>query len=151
MIPILLLVVVVNATISGTLLYTVWYLDRKIDAFEAPESPADPFDDTEIRSTLAEHASQLGEFTLAIAHGIQHVDTASRRINATVARARKELSEHGLESPALEAEFEQLRLLDGEGSEEIELPPVPQEMGGAQASSIRGVSREQLLRARGFA
>lgn len=62
--------------------------------------------------------------TLATAEGIERVDRAERRIRNTVQRARKELAAEGFESPGLEAEAAELRLVDGSGGEEEGLPPV---------------------------
>jgi len=88
----------------------------------------------------------------AVADGIERVDRSERRVIATIKRARKELAEHGLESAGLEAEDHDLRLVDGVGGEERGVPPVRDEVAEAQnqASSIRGVSVEQLRRAHGL-
>jgi len=93
----------------------------------------EPYDDTELREILAGHAVELKDFTLAIDHGISHVKRAQRRINATITRARKELSDLGVESPGLDAEFEELREGDGDGSGEGELPAVPEGVGEVAA------------------
>lgn len=84
----------------------------------------------------------------AVAEGIAHVERVESRIRATVRRAREELEERGLESPGLEAEAKELRIVDGSGSEAGELPPVPEEVGEPM-SSIEGVTAAQLARARG--
>jgi len=86
------------------------------------------FDDREIQALLAGHALKFTELTLAIDHGISHVDRAQRRINATVQRARDQLAENGVESPGLEAEAADLRTVDGDGSGESELPALPEEV-----------------------
>jgi len=67
---------------------------------------------------LAVSSSKLLEqridvLTLAVDEGIRHVDRAEKRIRATVGRARRELQELGVESPGLEAEAADLRVLDG--------------------------------------
>lgn len=62
---------------------------------------------------------RMDNLTLAVDEGIRHVDRAEKRIRATVGRARRELREIGIESPGLEAEARDLRILDGgDGSEE---------------------------------
>jgi len=88
----------------------------------------------------------------AVADGIERVDRSERRIHATVKRARKELADGGLESPGLEAEANDLRLLDGGRSEEQGMPTVREELAtyGGTPSSIPGVSREQLRAIRGM-
>lgn len=89
---------------------------------------------------------------LAVAEGIEKVERKERRIDAVIGRARKELKEHGLESSALTAEGHELHLVDGTGSDEPGLPAVREEVAGPteQASSVRGVTVEQLKRARSF-
>ena len=94
----------------------------------------------------------LKEFQLALSEGIERVDRADRRIKATVARARKELKDRGYEDPGLEAEAHELRIVDGDGGEQGELPTVPSEVEQAagEPSSIRGVSASTLQRVRGL-
>lgn len=73
---------------------------------------------------LAELQVRINELTMAVAEGIQHVDRAERRVKATVARARRQLEDSGLESPGLEAEWAELRERDGDGGEERGVQPV---------------------------
>jgi len=105
--------------------------------------------------TQGEEASKLEErikrLTVAVDEGIERVGRSERRINATVARARKELKKLGYEDPGLEAEAAELRLVDGGGGEGGELPEVREGVEPADApSSIRGVSAAQLRRVRGI-
>jgi len=120
-------------------------------------------DITELRltnSTLSEEVGQIRallderikRLTLAVAEGIEHIDRKEKRIDATITRARTQLKKQGLESDGLEAEAGQLRKLDGAGGEEQGLPAVREALAEtqAQASSVPGVSLEQLHRARGI-
>jgi len=95
-------------------------------------------------------ATQIKQITLATAEGIERVDRAERRIQATVKRARRHLAESGYVDDGLETEAGDLRLLDGGGSESEPVPSVPTEVAASapEASSIPGVTREQLLRVR---
>jgi len=95
-------------------------------ALEAVAQAQDAF------STCQPLEARINHLTLAVAEGIQHVDRAERRIAGTVARARKLLAESGVESPGLEAEAYELRLLDGDARpaegvrevpESVEPPP----------------------------
>jgi len=97
-------------------------------------------------------ARQIVELTLAVGEGIEKVERYERRIKATIQRAQKQLAERGLESPALDAEDRDLRLVDGAGSGERGVPTVPDEVAQSaeQASSVPGVTLEQLQRARGL-
>lgn len=102
--------------------------------------------------TLDSIEGKLRTMTHAISEGIERTDRAERRIKATVRRARKELSEAGLTDPGVDAENLELRLLDGEGGDGGKLPPLRENMEPPEngASSVRGVTLEQLQRARGF-
>jgi len=88
-------------------------------ALEAVAQAQDAF------STCQPLEARINHLTLAVAEGIQHVDRAERRIAGTVARARKLLAESGVESPGLEAEAYELRLVDGDGSKEPRVQQVP--------------------------
>ncbi len=88
----------------------------------------------------------------AVSEGIERTDRAERRIHATIKRARKELAEQGYESPGLEGEAAELRIVDGDGGEGRRVPPVSEEVerDSIAPSSIRGVPAETLRRFRGF-
>jgi len=83
--------------------------------------------------------SDLKRLTLALAEGIERQHRAELRIKATIKRARKELAERGLVDDGIEAEDQQLRLVDGEGSEAEGVPPVSGDVGeGEQAAAEDG-------------
>jgi len=92
------------------------------------------------------------QITLAVAEGIEKVERAERRVGATIARAQKKLKDLGYTDPGLEAEADQLRLVDAGGGDESELPELPPEVGADQEtpSSVPGVSAAQLARVRGI-
>jgi len=105
----------------------------------------------EIALRLQKIERRAEELATALAHGIEHEERRERRIQATVKRARRQLAELGVEDPGLEAEFDGLSVSDGGASEEGEvllLPGEVEESPGVQESSIPGVTREQLQRAR---
>lgn len=85
----------------------------------------------------------------AVAHGIEDIERVDNRIKATIRRTTKQLEEAGIESPALEAEARSFRVIDGGGGDDLELPPVPEELEDAP-SSIPGVSAQDLAKVRGF-
>ena len=85
----------------------------------------------------------------AVAHGIEDVERVNNRISATIRRTKAQLEEQGLESPALDAEAAQLRVIDGGGGDEGGLPPLQEGVGEVQ-SSIPGVSAAELARVRGL-
>ena len=90
---------------------------------------------------LAEHK----DMKLAIAEGIERVDRAERRIKDTVRRARKKLADSGLVDDGLEAEEQELRLLDGEPSEGVEVLKVREDVEVDNAPH-RQTLRDQLRR-----
>ncbi len=103
-------------------------------------------------SDIEDQAERIKLLTFGVEEGIQRTKRAEMRIHATVKRARKELAEHGYESPGLEVEAAELRLVDGEGSIESEVRALPAgvEPPVDEASSIKGVPAETLRRVRGF-
>lgn len=127
-------------------------LESGVDALESRSTAADHGD--KITELAAQHITlqrSVEQLTLAVSDGIERVDRAENRIKATIARARKELKGHGFESPGLEAENNELRLVNGTGSDERGVPAVPAEVASAteQASSVRGVPLGTLQRVRG--
>ncbi len=105
------------------------------------------------RAEITDLQSALERLTLAVSHGIEHEDRRERRIEATIRRARKQLAELGVEDAGLEAEFDGLSLHDGGGGEGGEVPSLRsqvEEGAEVEESSIKGVTQEQLRRARGF-
>jgi len=85
----------------------------------------------------------------AVAHGIEDIERVDNRIKATVRRVKTQLAEADLESPAIDAEAAQLRLIDGAGGDRLELPPVHEGVEELQ-SSIPGVSAAELAKVRGY-
>lgn len=71
---------------------------------------------------------RLEDMTLAIAEGIERVDRSERRVRQVVSRAKKQLDEFGIDDPGLSAEASQLHLLDGEGSQQSRVQPMPENM-----------------------
>jgi len=87
-------------------------------------------------STSSPLEARINHLTLAVAEGIQHVDRAERRIAGVVARSRKLLRESGLESPGLEAEAHDLRLLNGGGGEAEGVPPVSEVVADPSSDAL---------------
>ena len=104
------------------------------------------------RLDLTDIDRKLKELTFAVEEGIERVARSERRIQATIARARKELKDRDLEDPGVEAEAAQLRVVDGGGSEDGGVPAVPAKVAepADAPSSVRGVSAAALRQVRGF-
>ena len=96
--------------------------------------------------------TKLKDLTLAVAEGIENVARKERRIASTLARARKELAERGLEAEGIDAEIRELSDVDGAGSEEPRLPAVPSEVAvdEPEVSSIEGVPLYVMRAVRGL-
>jgi len=98
---------------------------------------------------LSDCERRIDDLVYAVAEGIKNVERTEARIRATVSRAKRELEENGLDHPGLTAEHHELFPVDGTGSPEGGLQPMPQLMAEAE-SSIPGVSPGQLARIRGY-
>lgn len=128
--------------------WTIERFERVKTAVTRPTKEA--YDDTALRAALDSHRAHIEaltdavsdleekdrEQTLAIAEGIERVDRAERRVRAAVQRARKRLEEHGYEDPGLEAEAEQLQLLDGDGGEAEGVPAMHGDVGVHPAADM---------------
>jgi hypothetical protein len=96
----------------------------------------------------AHHISrELEELRTAVARGIEDVERRENRIKATVGRARKELHEHGLSSPGLEAEYRELQVVDGGGGEGPGLHAMREDVGRSRpdTAGIPGIVTEEDL------
>jgi len=101
---------------------------------------------------LSEVTQKIKDLTFAVSEGIERTDRAERRIRNAIQRARKELAKLGYEDPGLEAEAHELRIVDGDGSGDGGMPVVSKEVAavGGEASSIKGVTAEQLRKRWGY-
>ena len=132
--------------------------DGSVDALAATVDRVASEASSELRShenALEEIDRRLVQLTLATAEGIERVDRAERRIRSTVKRARAELAEDGYESPGLEAEAAELRLIDAGGSGDDQVPPLPEDVGSVEHPQPPGIpghfSQEVLQALRGTA
>lgn len=75
----------------------------------------------ETRAEVNLHSTRFEELIFAVSEGISKVERAEARIRATVKRARKELEAGGTYSPALDAEAQELRVIDGDAVEKERL------------------------------
>jgi len=125
-------------------------MEGRIKALES--TPPTPPHNCATREELDITNDKVKRLVGAIDEGIARVDRSEKRINATLARARKELKKRGYEDPGLEAEAAEFRDVNGAGSEEQRLPAVRAALAEAeeQASSIPGVPLATLQRARGI-
>ena len=132
------------------------YLAR-LEAVESAPTPSEHLETLQAgadsaRFDITDIQKQIKELTFAISEGIERTDRAERRIRNAIQRARKELAARGFDDPGLEAEAHELRIVDGEGSGDRGVPPVPEEVAEVDgaASSIKGVSAAQLRKRWGY-
>lgn len=92
----------------------------------------------ETRSTVNEHSTRFEELIFAVSEGISKVERAEARIRATVRRARAELEAGGTYSPALDAEAQELRVIDGGGGGEARVQPVPESVEQPDLTDLPG-------------
>jgi len=106
----------------------------------------------ELDTRLSELTHKNKDLTFAVSEGIERTDRAERRIRNAIQRARKELAARGFDDPGLEAEAHELRIVDGDGGADGGVPVVSEEVAevGGEASSIKGVSAEQLRKRWGY-
>ena len=132
------------------------YLAR-LERLESAPTPGDRVSNLEELASAQERTAadlhqEIKALTFAVSEGIERTDRAERRIRNAIQRARKELGARGYEDPGLEAEANELRAVDGDGSKDGGVPPVPKEVAEVEpeASSIRGVSAELLRKRWGY-
>lgn len=135
-------------------------LRRDVDALAGDISglktaPRASYDDGELWDAIKELSDRLDEMRHAVAEGIERVDRSERRIKQTVRRAREKLEAAGFTDDGVEAEAEQLQLLDGRGSGEGGMQHMPSSVGAGRPdlSAFPGVWGDAhvaaILRARG--
>lgn len=114
---------------------------------QGPPRQAPAYDDTALRAALDNHLEVLENhddqlerlradykaLVVAVDEGIQDVRRRENRIRASVRRAQEELEEHGVSAPSIEAEAAELRELDAERGEELEVPPVREDLAERRA------------------
>ncbi len=139
------LAVVALLTLTGLAVYSVRVLLR---VSEPPKPVVDSADTAWKLRALEERAdkqsARLDELKLAISDGIARNDRADKRIEKTVARARRQLAAAGLEDAGLEAEADELRGRDGDPGPELELLTVSEDLAEYRPSGIPGVSMAEL-------
>lgn len=102
-----------------------------------------------VQADLATVQDDLKSLTLAVAEGIERVSRAENRIAKTVTSAKRLVANAGLEHAGIEAEDQELRERDGEGSEDAPLPYVQGVLELDGPSGIPGMSRSELRAFRG--
>jgi len=131
-----LAIVFAAAALSGTLLYGGKVV---LEYLASSTRPGAAFDDSDIRSQLAELGAELGRQNAAMIEGMAYAKRAQNRVSAVVGRARKELRDAGFDSPGLEAEYQELQPSDEPGSAVPELPDVPDTVAGFDYGGLPGI------------
>lgn len=92
-------------------------------------APRATYDDDALWKAVGELADRIDEMRHAVAEGIERVDRSERRIKQTVRRAREKLADAGFTDDGVEAEAQQLQLLDGERGGEGGMPSMSEALG----------------------
>ncbi len=133
----------VLAILSGTMLWVARALFRRENG---PEPVVDHSETgaafVAVLSRVAENEDEIAKLRLAVEHGIERVDRAEKRVQKTVASARRLVASSGVEHAGLEAEDEELRERNGEAVEA--LPAVQPELVDDRPTGIPGISRSRL-------
>ena len=96
----------------------------------------------EMDALVTGHAS----LTVAVSEGITGYKRHEKRVQKTVAGARKLLRDVGIEHAGLEAENDEIREFDEAGSEDEQLRLMPAQVADRGRTGIPGVSHEDLDR-----
>jgi len=142
----LLLAVAILALLTFTL--SLVYVGRAVVLrMNEPRPPGDDRVATDEIALLATrfHA-EIESLRFAIAEGIERTDRAEKRVQKTVASARRLLRENGLEHAPLEAEAAELHERDGAGVDEQPVLPVPPSVAPTRRLYFPGASPEFLRR-----
>jgi len=138
------------AALTSSVVWAVRVFSQQIDLVGPPR------DSTETLEHIAQAARErdelerrIDQLTQAVAEGIERVDRAEKRIRKSVTSARKLVRENGLEHPAIEAEYEELRERDAEPIEGGELQLVPEPVEEDRKTGIPGLSPATLAAMRG--
>jgi len=117
------------------------------------------FDPSHLESRIDKHGAlfydlkkEMGSMTIAISEGIERVARAEQRVAETVRRAKRRADQAGYVDPGIEAEVAELQRLDDDGGNQSSVPVLYEgvENNVGDASSIKGVTVDQLQRARGW-
>jgi len=105
---------------------------------EAPLLEIHSVSPDELAAVKAQFEAEIQMLTMAVDTGIAGYQRAEKRVQKTVAGARRLLREAGIEHAPLEAEAAQLQSRDDEGSGEGKLPAVPESVAPPRTIRIPG-------------
>jgi len=136
------MIVVLSITIvvcTAALLAFLWKALGVVGAMKEASPPDENLATTHDLAMISQrfHA-EIESLKFAIAEGIERTDRAEKRVQKTVAGARRQLSEAGIDNAPLAAEAAELRSRDEEGSDHRELPPVLEGVGATRRIRIPG-------------
>jgi len=98
----------------------------------------------DLARSIDRNEGRIESLTLAVSDGIQRSDRAEKRIQKTVASAKRKLDAGGVEHAGLDAEFEALPQADGDPRPPDQLHIVPENVERSRSTGIPGLSPETL-------
>jgi len=143
-------VIIIACVVSGALVYVARLIGSNIAPLGVVPYPTRTTADIEDwNRQIASIREELASMTLAIAEGISRTDRAEKRVQKTVAAARRQLSAAGIEHAGLEAEHDELRERNDEPSGSSEVLPLFEKVEEpTRRTGIPGIDSQQLAEIR---
>jgi len=123
------MIVILSITVAVLSTALIVLSTRKVGAVGSKNELMIPVTDRKwTKRKLRALRQEIYRQNLAIAEGIERVTRAEQRIKKTVTSAKKLVRDSGLHHPGLEAEIDELRERNGEGSGGVEVPQVREDV-----------------------
>jgi hypothetical protein len=138
--------------LTATIVWAVRVFSRSSDRSDSAEPPQAPLRHPVDLTDRVVHLEGVFEgfdlrfeaLTVAVSEGIAGYQRAEKRVQKTVASARRLVAEHGLEHAGIEAEAAELLDRDAGEGDGAELQLMPEAVEDLRPSGIPGVSRKEI-------
>jgi len=135
--------------VAGSILYAARALSRPSPVVPPNENPSVTFENLRnLERRLDEFGGDLEQLTTAVSEGIAGYKRHEKRVQKTVAAARRLVRDSGLEHAGIEAEYDELHEADGGGSAPSEVLEVHEEVEAPTRTGIPGMNSDELARIR---
>ncbi len=139
------IVALTGLALVGALATAARAITRSIDrARLAPERSGNVHFEDHLASEIDKTNAKVEDLVLAVAEGIKRVDRAENRVQKTVTSARRLVREAGLEHAGIEAEYEELPVVDDEAQPLEQVLALPESVVDRAPSGIPGLTNEAL-------
>lgn len=131
--------------LATSLVWAGWAVLTKIDRREpVPDPEWIQTSLMDLAKTVDRNAADIDKLRLAVSDGIERVDRAEKRVQKTVASARRLVAENGLEHAGIEAEAAEIAERDDAPAASPEMPPLPEYVEPSGPTGIPGINRADL-------